>query len=104
MSLTTNKKKEIINNLGKYRKDSDAAITHLLDFAKNLTLGLRDLAENSKDPGKIDEEELTTLMQGLYPDFDIALDKISTYYESLSNHYVTALNEIAEIKTDKNND
>lgn len=104
MSLTANKKKEIINNLGKYRKNSDDTVNLFIDFTKQLTRGLAELTSNLNSENKIEPKELANLMIKLQPAFYKALDTTNTYYDSLSKDYVTALNEIANIKTDKDND
>lgn len=103
MSLTSNKKKEIIQNLGKYRNTSDTTIKEFVNFTQELVLGLNTLVNDANDLEKINPADMVALMNRVTPTLNRALNGATEYYDSLSKYYVTALNEIAELKTEKNN-
>jgi hypothetical protein len=104
MSLTSNKKKEIINNLGKYRNNSDATIKDFVIFSQKLVNGLESLKNESNGVGNVDPIKVYELINNIAPTLSRALDGATEYYDSLSKYYVTALNDIADLKTEKNNE
>lgn len=104
MSLTSNKKKEIIQNLGKYRSTSDSTIKDFVKFTQELVVGLDKIKKEIEKDGNIDTVKIVESIGSVLPSLSHALDGATEYYESLSKYYVTALNEIANLKTDKNNE